>query len=85
MLVYEKIVDGEKHLFGTLGNIPAEDDMRLTYKNDAGEEITTIKDFKLFYGTPKLMKASLEILPTESDTAVNVFLGETCLIGSENG
>ena len=33
MLVYEKKVDGQRHLFGTVENtIPGEDDVQLIYK-----------------------------------------------------
>lgn len=82
MLVYEKIVDGVKHLYGTLGNVPSDNDTQLSYKDEAGKEISDVLTFKLFYGTPKLMKASLTILPTADDTVVNVFLGDTILIGT---
>jgi hypothetical protein len=82
MLVYEKIVDGVKHLYGTFGNVPSDDDTQLSYKDEAGKEISDVTTFKLFYGTPKLMKASLTILPTDDDTVVNVFLGDTILIGT---
>ena len=82
MLVYEKTVDGVRHLFGTLNNVPSDDDIQLSYKDENGDEISDVKTFKLFYGTPQLMKASLEILPTDDDTVVNVFLGDTILIGT---
>lgn len=81
MLIYEKKVDGVRHLFGTLGNIPADIDPQLIYKDAEGNEITNIADFKLFYGTNKIMKASVQVMPTEDDTAVNVFIGDTAVIG----
>ena len=81
MLIYEKTVDGVRHLFGTLGNIPSDDDPQLTYKDANGKEIDNIAEFKLFYGTDKLMKASLQTLPTEEDIDVNVFIGDVVVIG----
>lgn len=82
MLIYEKTVEGVRHLFGTLGNIPSNDDPQLMYKDASGKEIDNIKDFKLFYGTNKEMKGSLQFLPTDSDTVINVFIGDTMVIGS---
>lgn len=41
MLVYEKTAEGERHLFGTLGNIPTDEDLRLSYTDETGVEIDT--------------------------------------------
>lgn len=81
MLIYEKKVDGVRHLFGTLSNVPADTDPQIIYKDADGNEITNITDFKLFYGTYRMMKASAQIIPTADDTAVNVYIGDTVVIG----
>lgn len=81
MLIYEKTIDGVRHLYGTLDNIPSDDDPQLVYKDATGKEIDNIAKFKLFYGTDKLMKASLQTLPTADDTDVNVYIGDVLIIG----
>ena len=47
MLVYEKKVQEDeklvRHLFGTMGNIPSEDDAQLLYKEKDGDEITPVE------------------------------------------
>lgn len=42
MLVYMKIVEGVKKLFGTLNNIPAESDKELVYKNADGDALSVV-------------------------------------------
>ena len=39
MLVYEKKVEGERHLYGTLSSIPSDSDQRLIYKDENGDTI----------------------------------------------
>jgi len=85
MLIYTKIVDGERHLFGTLANIPSEDDVQLTYKNADGEEVSEIDAFKFFYGTKVALFAgeSDRQLPSEEDTQISVWIGDTAVLGVE--
>lgn len=40
MLIYEKKVDGVRHLFGTMENIPNESDNQLVYQDEYGDAIT---------------------------------------------
>lgn len=39
MLIYEKVVDSVRRLFGTLGSIPSADDSPIIYKNGDNTEI----------------------------------------------
>ena len=40
MLIYEKKVDGVRHLFGTMENIPNESDNQLVYQDEYGDAVT---------------------------------------------
>ena len=82
MLIYEKKVDGEKHLFGTEANIPSDEDTQLTYEDNAGEEIDDIKDYTFFYEDGGIMfgNESKRQLPADDDVAVNVWMGEMRII-----
>lgn len=84
MLIYEKkLANGEKHLFGTLENIPGENDLQLTYKDKDGE-VLDIEEYIYFYnGEPRLMfgGASQRQLPDITDKQVNVWLGDKLIIG----
>lgn len=74
MLVYEKKVEGERHLYGTLSSIPSDSDQPLIYKDEDNVVITpTLSDgFK--------DDGHGGIKDIEQDCKVNVFIGETCII-----
>lgn len=40
MLIYEKKVEGIRHLFGTEGHIPSASDEQLSYKDEEGQAVT---------------------------------------------
>lgn len=48
MLVYEKVEDAIRALFGTEENIPAIDDAEIVFKNEDGEAIELTRQSKLF-------------------------------------
>ena len=75
MLVYEKKVDDERRILGTLEKLPAEDDVELTYKDLDGDEITPVKG-----DTYRDNKAGGMFRESDGKT-VNVFIGDTCIIG----
>ena len=83
MLIYEKKVLGERHLFGTLGNIPGPDDVQLTYKDNAGTAVD-VSALKFFYNKDKCIfgNDSTNQLPSADDTKINVWLGDDLIIGS---
>ena len=77
MLVYEKKVEGTRHLFGKVeGTIPAASDVQLTYKDADGNTLTVSEsDTYLNDGKGGIIRKS-------DNKAVNVFIGNTQIIGS---
>lgn len=78
MLVYEKKVEGARHLYGKVeGTIPAAGDTQLTYKDAEGQELTLVeKDTYKDDGKGGIYRVS-------DNAAVNVFIGDTQIIGEE--
>ena len=78
MLVYEKKVEGERHLFGKVeGTVPGENDAQLTYKDTDGTVIEPeLSDVYLNDGHGGIIRKS-------DGEAVNVFIGETQIIGGD--
>lgn len=78
MLVYEKKVEGVRHLYGKVeGTIPAADDVQLTYKDAEGQELELVeKDTYKDDGKGGIYRVS-------DKAAVNVFIGDTQIIGEE--
>ena len=78
MLVYEKKVDGTRHLYGKVeGTVPAVDDTQLTYKDAEGNTLTIQeKDTYKDNGKGGIYRVS-------DKKAVNVFIGDTQIIGEE--
>ncbi len=78
MLVYEKKVEGERHLFGKVeGTVPSESDVQLTYKDTDGTTIEPeLSDVYLNDGHGGIIRKS-------DGEAINVFIGETQIIGGD--
>ena len=78
MLVYEKKVDNTRHLYGKVeGTVPAVDDAQLTYKDAEGNTLTIQeKDTYKDDGKGGIYRVS-------DKKAVNVFIGDTQIIGEE--
>ncbi len=78
MLIYEKKVEENdelvRHLFGTEGNIPSEDDVQLSYKDASG---TAVSDLTV---TSKLLDDGHGGIKTEDGSAVNVWLGDKNIV-----
>ena len=76
MLVYEKKVDEARHLFGNAsGTQPTADDVQLTYKDAEGSTLTLSEsDTYLDDGKGGIVRKS-------DNKAVNVFIGDTQIIG----
>ena len=90
-MIYEKKgQDNKVHLYKTAANtdVPAADDVQLSYKDDGGNEITP-SEYKLFYDTTdstnpfQSMKASKQTYATSEDAVVNVWAGDELVIGGE--
>lgn len=48
MLVYEKKVDGVRHLFGTINNVPSDSDNQLVYKDADGDAVEPSLSYQYF-------------------------------------
>ena len=78
MLVYEKKVDEARHLFGNAtGTAPTVDDVQLTYKDSDGDTLTIVE------GDSYIDDGKGGIIRKSDDKPVNVFIGDTQIIGSE--
>lgn len=80
MLVYEKIVDKVRHLFGTMGHIPSEDDVQLTYKDGDNQELSpapTLNDTYLDNGHGGIIRKS-------DEKEVKVFIDATQIIPAQS-
>ena len=76
MLVYEKKVEGERHLFGTMGNIPSNDDVQLTYKDEDGATASpTLQDTFLDDG-----HGGIKMIHNDTESELNVFIGDVNII-----
>lgn len=80
MLIYTKIIDNVKKLFGNYsGNVPTSDDPELTYLDDEGVELTlqagdTYVDGGSSSGVQKIKRLS-------DDSSVVVAIGDNVVIG----
>ena len=78
MLIYEKKVEESnemvRHLFGTEGNIPSEDDAQLSYKDASGTSVSGLTV------TSKLLDDGHGGIKTEDGSAVNVWLGDKNIV-----
>ena len=73
MLVYEKKVEGTRHLFGTLGSVPSGDDVQLSYLNDNKEAVeVSLSDSYFDAGHGKIKNSE--------GTIINVAIGDTIII-----
>ena len=78
MLVYEKKVEGIRHLFGNAtGTAPTGDDVQLTYKDSDGSALTMVE------GDTYVDDGKGGIIRTKDNKPVNVFIGDTQIIGGE--
>ena len=89
MLIYEKEVYDEvesknmRKLFGTLGNVPSNNDLQLAYVDSDANEVGNVQDYKFFYSKNGDMFAnnSIRQVPTVDDAQNNVWLGTDMVIG----
>lgn len=78
MLVYEKKVDGVRHLYGNAsGTQPTADDVQLAYK-DANGSVLTLSESDTYLNDGKG-----GIIRKSDNKAVNVFIGNTQIIGGD--
>ena len=80
MLVYEKKVEGERHLFGTMANIPSNDDVQLTYKDENGATASPTLEDKFFDDGHGGIKMVHDDDGTAIESELNVFIGDVNII-----
>jgi len=81
MFVYEKKVDGVTHLYGNIeDNKPSTEDVQLTYTDSTGATITPEVNDSYVDGS-KLDKKHM--FRVSDDKEINVFIGDTCIIGED--
>ena len=78
MLIYEKKVEENnemvRHLFGTEGHIPSDEDVQLTYKDAEGKAVSGLTV------DSKLLDDGHGGIKTEDGSKVNVWLGDVNII-----
>lgn len=85
-MIYSKLGnDNKMHAFITAEgtDIPAADDIQLTYKDNAGDEVD-VEEYDFFYDVNKgyhQIKASEETYVTNEDIKVNVYAEDELIIG----
>ena len=80
MLVYEKIVEEERHLFGTMANVPGDDDVQLTYKDENGATASPTLEDKFFDDGQGGIKMVHDDDGTAIESELNVFIGDVNII-----
>ena len=74
MLVYEKGTGENRHIYGTEANVPAVDDVQLTYRDEDGNEITNLTLSEVY------LDDGHGGIKTSSGEQVTVFIGETNIV-----
>ncbi len=80
-IIYEKVVDGKRHLFASKESIPSEANVEVKYDSLTEDQV---KAFKLIYEAGEGFKGAVERLPGEADQAFALTDGAaTILAGDE--
>lgn len=64
--IYEKEVEGKRHLFAGKGSVPTEDDVEVKFDSLTEDEV---KAFKLIYEAGECFKGAEGVIPSEDDEA----------------
>ena len=75
MLIYEKKVEGQRKIFGTLGNIPSTEDEALVYTTEDGTEIDDLTLNEQYVDS-----GNGGIIRVKDNTEVYVSLGDTVIV-----
>lgn len=79
-IIYEKMVEGKRHLYAGKNSVPAEEDVEIKY--DALTE-DQVKAFKLIYESGEGFKGSDTGLPGESDKAFALTDGKVAILAGD--
>lgn len=79
-IIYEKIVEGERHLFAGKGNVPSTEDVEIKYDSLTEEQV---KAFKLIYEAGEGFKGSTKCIPTEDDAVFALTDGTSTVLAGD--
>ena len=79
-LIYEKIVDGKRHLFAGKSHIPTDADVEIKYDSLTEDQV---KAFKLIYEAGEGFKGAAERIPGEDDQAFALTDGTVTILAGE--
>ncbi len=79
-LIYEKIVDGKKHLFAGKSHVPTDADVEIKYDSLTEDQV---KAFKLIYEAGEGFKGAAERIPGEDDQAFALTDGTVTILAGE--
>ena len=80
-LVYEKVVDGKRHLFASKNSIPSDADVEVKYDSLTEDQV---KAFKLIYEAGEGFKGASERVPGEADQAFALTDGTVTILAGED-
>ena len=79
-IIYEKVVEGKRHLFAGKNSVPSEADIEVKYDSLTEDQV---KAFKLIYQAGEGFKGAVERIPGETDQVfaltdgtVTIFAGD---------
>ena len=75
MLIYEKFVQGVRHLFGTINNVPSDSDNQLVYKDADGDTVSDISLNNKFFDNGSGGIIMVDSEGNETFLAVNINKG----------
>lgn len=80
-LVYEKVVDGKRHLFAGKNSVPSDADVEVKYDTLTEDQV---KAFKLIYEAGEGFKGAAERVPGEADQAFALTDGTATILAGED-
>ena len=80
-IIYEKVVDGKRHLFAGKESIPSEADVEVKYDSLTEDQV---KAFKLIYEAGEGFKGAVERFPGEADQAFALTDGTATILAGDD-
>lgn len=78
--IYEKEVEGKRHLFAGKGSVPTEDDVEVKFDSLTEDKV---KAFKLIYEAGECFKGAEGAIPSEDDKAFALTDGEGAILAGD--
>lgn len=79
-IIYEKVVEGRRHLFAGKNNVPSTEDVEIKYDSLTEEQV---RAFKLIYEAGEGFKGSANCIPTEEDVTFALTDGTTTVFAGD--